>query len=279
MPELPEVETVCRAIEPSIVGRSIDNVKVFQKSLRIEIPKNFSKELKDKFISRVKRKAKYICIYVKDSSSEEEKFLVVVHLGMSGRLMIHPEAKSKRLKHDHVIFNLDNGSQMVLNDPRRFGLITLLEKDKMDDFKFFKKLGLEPLSKDFNKDVLYQILSKRKKSIKSTLMDSSLIAGVGNIYACEVLFEAKLHPEKLASELSKDNAADIYKAIVKILKAAIKAGGSTIKDYTSADGNFGYFQHKFAVYGKDGQDCICGEKIIRIKQNNRSSFLCPSCQK
>ncbi|MDD9898602.1 MAG: bifunctional DNA-formamidopyrimidine glycosylase/DNA-(apurinic or apyrimidinic site) lyase [Candidatus Melainabacteria bacterium] len=272
MPELPEVETVCRGIAPQIEGRSISRVKVNCKKLRIPIPKKFASILKGRKIIRVKRKAKYIVIEL------DSGYSLVIHLGMSGRLTIQQDYQPA--KHDHIVIELDNGSLIVFNDTRKFGLATVLHETEFDDFKFFKKLGIEPLSKELNTVQLFKILEKRKKNIKSVIMDSSIIVGVGNIYASESLFSAGIHPERLASEISKKESDRLFKAIVETLKRAIEAGGSTLKDYAKANGESGYFQHQFLVYDQQDQPCSkCKRAIQKIKQNGRATYFCGKCQK
>ena len=171
-------------------------------------------------------------------------------------------------------------SKVVLNDPRRFGLITALSPEDFANFSFFKKLGMEPLTKEFNPESLFKMCSGRSKNIKTTIMDSSLVVGVGNIYASESLFLARINPEMPAGKLTKSKAQKLYEAIVVTLKDAIKAGGSTLRDYAKADGNAGYFQHQFNVYDQAGQPCrVCGTHIKQIRQANRSTYFCPKCQK
>jgi formamidopyrimidine-DNA glycosylase len=174
---------------------------------------------------------------------------------------------------------LSNGKLLVYNDTRKFGIVTVLRESEIAEFKFFKKLGLEPLSKEFNAKALYEIFQARNKSVKSVIMDASIIVGVGNIYACESLFSAGISPLRIANQVTKNEAAKLYTAIVDTLERAIVAGGSTISDYAKADGEAGYFQHNFLVYDREGQPCKkCKGKILRIKQNGRSSYYCGKCQ-
>lgn len=273
MPELPEVETVVRGIAPLIEGRVIAKAQVFNSKLRIEIPEALAKQVKNQKIIKVSRKAKYILIEL-----EEGEFLII-HLGMSGRLRVYPNSENyKRAKHDHLVITL-NDSLMVFNDTRRFGLVTLLREDEFADFKFFKKLGLEPLSRKFNSVQLFKITQARNKSIKSVIMDSSIVVGVGNIYASESLFSAGIHPERIASDLSKKEATKLYKAIVDTLERAIEAGGSTLRDYAKPDGKAGYFQHQFLVYDRLDKPCAkCSKSISQIRQNGRSTYFCGHCQ-
>ncbi len=299
MPELPEVETVCRGIKPYLEGASIIDSKVFNHKLRIPIPKDFSKLIKGCRVLKVQRKAKYILIHLSHEvltsrpsgapqDDEAGSLIIVIHLGMSGRLKfsgseqeeIFYHQRKAHHKHDHALIQLSNGKFLIYNDPRKFGLVTVLDKDEFANFRFFKKLGIEPLSPELNPETLYKTLQRRNKSIKSVIMDSSLIVGVGNIYASESLFIAGIHPERIASTITKKEATKLHHAIVDTLERAIKAGGSTISDYAQADGSSGYFQHNFLVYGRIEKPCKkCRSKIQRIKQNGRSSYFCGKCQK
>ncbi len=281
MPELPEVETVCCGIRPHLEAASIVASKVLNPKLRIGIPVNFSKLINGKQILQVKRKAKYILIHLEDD------LVIIIHLGMSGRLTVSDDKaelnyyhKQKLYKkHDHVLIELSNGKLLVYNDTRKFGIVTVLNKKQFSEFKFFQKLGIEPLSKEFNAKALYEIFKARNKSVKSVIMDASIVVGVGNIYACESLFSAGISPLRMANKVTKQEAAKLYKTIVDTLERAIEAGGSTISDYAKADGEAGYFQHNFLVYDREEQPCKkCKTKILRIRQNGRSSYYCEKCQ-
>ena len=276
MPELPEVETVCRGLAQSLLGAKIFSAEAFAPKLRIEIPQNLNSKLKNKIINSINRKAKYILIDLED-------VVIIAHLGMSGRMTIQEQESFVRKKHDHIVIELKlkNGEEkyLVLNDPRRFGIFTLSSVEDIAKHKLFSKLGLEPFSEEFSWQALKKICEKRTKNIKATIMDSSLIVGVGNIYACECLFRAGIHPERSAESLTVKEIKKLYGEIIKTLKEAIAAGGSTLKDYSKANGESGYFQFNFKVYGKEAQPCpTCGAKILRIVQNNRSTFYCNKCQ-
>lgn len=280
MPELPEVQTVCDGIKNFVIGARIIKAKIINKKLRIEIPKTIEK-LSGAEILQVRRKAKYIIIELNN------KKLLVIHLGMSGRLKIdkntigdyyHNKLKSK--KHDHLKINLDNGYTLTYNDTRKFGLIDLIDSSQESSYKFFRHLGCEPLSENFTKQALEVICKTRTKNIKATIMDANLIVGVGNIYACESLFRAGIMPERPAKTLSSKELERLRQAIISTLESAIKAGGSTIQDYANPNGEAGYFQHSFSVYDRENQECkICKNKIIRIKDSGRSTYYCPKCQK
>ncbi len=288
MPELPEVETVCRGLEPRIKNHVIQEVVILNPKLRIPIPKELPSKLKNKKVLAVKRKAKYILIEL------EADLTCIIHLGMSGRVIVSKEEKPNRKtnqtfyyhdkelknKHDHLLIIMDDGSQIIYNDTRKFGLVIYTATSKLNQHKLFSKLGIEPFVPEFTAKKLHEIFSTRNKSIKSVLMDASLIVGIGNIYASEILFKAKVHPERIANDLTLAESKLIHKYTLKILEAAIEAGGSSLKDYRKADGELGYFQHSFSAYDRNGKPClVCSTEIETIKQNGRTSFFCSKCQK
>lgn len=289
MPELPEVETVCRGLMENIQGLKITKTEIFVRKLRDLIPDDLSLKASGTRIVEIKRKAKYILIYLEpvqkrgteaESKSKftSKKQTLIIHLGMSGRLTIQEQPYSRR-KHDHVIFYLSDKRLLVLNDPRRFGLLSISETDRLLEHKLFRKLGLEPLSKEFTLDELRKILTKKQKNIKQTIMDSSSIVGIGNIYASEALFRSRINPERMASNLSSSEAKSLHQQIIITLEDAIKAGGSTLKDFTKANGESGYFQYQFKVYAREGQPCcICAKPVRKINQGGRSTFFCEECQ-
>ena len=275
MPELPEVETVCRGIKPLLENQSIKKILCRVTKLRYLLPKNLNKKIANCKILKVQRKAKYIQIFLDNETQ------LIIHLGMTGKLLIKKNFTNKRInKHDHVIVELKNSQALVFNDVRKFGMLDLIDNSQEQNYKFFKDLGLEPLEKEFNFDNFKKIISHRNKSIKSTIMDSKLIVGVGNIYANESLFNAGIHPERISSDLKDHELELLRKEIIKILKKAIKKGGSTLNDFRNEENQKGYFQFDFRVYARDGFACkICKTEIQRIKQNGRSSFVCSTCQK
>lgn len=275
MPELPEVETVCRGIKPLLENQSIKKILCRVTKLRYLLPKNLNKKIANCKILKVQRKAKYIQIFLDNETQ------LIIHLGMTGKLLIKKNFTNKRIdKHDHVIVELKNSQALVFNDVRKFGMLDLIDNSQEQNYKFFKDLGLEPLEKEFNFDNFKKIISHRNKSIKSTIMDSKLIVGVGNIYANESLFNAGIHPERISSDLKEHELELLRKEIIKILKKAIKKGGSTLNDFRNEENQKGYFQFDFRVYARDGLACkICKTEIQRIKQNGRSSFVCSTCQK
>ncbi len=274
MPELPEVETVCRGLSKEILGNTFTMAANLRPNLRIPFPENFSSLIEGKKIKSIKRRSKYILINLDDSTT------MIVHLGMSGKLVIYNNFQNSRQKHDHAVFRFDNNKEMVFNDPRRFGLITISNTNSLEQNALIANLGPEPLEDGFNGDVLYDILQKKSSPIKTTIMDASILVGVGNIYACESLFRSKILPTRKANSLTKKECISLAENIKKVLSEAIDSGGSTLRDYIQSSGDSGYFQHKFLVYGKDGTSCsICKNKIERLKQSGRSTFYCPTCQK
>lgn len=273
MPELPEVETVCQNLSKKVLGKVISQAKLNVDKLRFPINKSITRSLKEANIVNVKRKAKYIVIELSNDNS------LVIHLGMSGRLTFGEGSLKEKHKHDHFIINFKDESELRFNDPRRFGMIDLIKTNEINDHKFFRSLGIEPLSKEFKTDYLYSLCKRRSKNIKSLLMDSSLIVGIGNIYASEILYEARVLPTRPSNKLKQRECEAICKSSKKILKKAIKAKGSTLRDYKQLDGEVGSFQKLFEVYARDQEPCnICGKTIQKITQNARSSYYCDKCQ-
>jgi formamidopyrimidine-DNA glycosylase len=288
MPELPEVETVCRGLSENILGLNVSSVEVYAEKLRDFIPADLNKKILNHTITKIERKAKYILLYLTPSMklqfNEGENVLgqqsqvLIIHLGMSGRLTIQEEVYERK-KHDHVILKL-NSLLLVFNDARRFGVITLTDLENLSQHKLFRKLGLEPLAREFTVAKLKALFKNRSKNIKNTLMDASLIVGIGNIYASEALFRSGIHPERTASSLTDKDIKKLYEQIIITLEDAIRAGGSTLKDFSKANGESGYFQYQFKVYGREGLPCFtCKTLIQRIVQGGRSSFFCSKCQK
>lgn len=283
MPELPEVETVRRGLAPVLVGRRIAEVRLRRKDLRIPFPPRFAKRLEGRRIERLDRRAKYLLAALDSGET------LVIHLGMSGQLTLEGGARARRYHereslgaHDHVLITLEGGRRLLFNDPRRFGLMTLVPTDRVESHKLFHRLGLEPLDGALTGAALQGLLAKRKTPLKAALIDQSVIAGVGNIYACEALHRARLSPKRLARTLKPASAARLAAAVREVLAEAVEAGGSTLRDYVRSDGSPGYFQHRFAVYDRTGERCPragCRGTIRRIVQSNRSTFYCPSCQR
>jgi formamidopyrimidine-DNA glycosylase len=276
MPELPEVETVCRGLAKALPGRVIARVQQNRADLRVPFPAALNKITRRR-VTNIGRRAKYILIHLDSGQT------LVLHLGMSGSLVLqggnkkyHPE------KHDHMLLTLDNGATVVLNDPRRFGLVELAATKDLDRHRFFAHLGPEPLEKKFTAAYLAEKMKTKKVAIKLAIMDQRVVVGVGNIYAAEALFDAGIDPRRAAGTLKPAEIKKLVAAIRQVLKRAIRAGGSSLRDYVQADGELGYFQHQFSVYDKIGQKCkgcACNIKktggVQRLIQGGRSTFYCP----
>jgi formamidopyrimidine-DNA glycosylase len=290
MPELPEVETVMTGLKPAFEGHRFTHVETRRKDLRIPFPKGFARRLGGRRVVRLWRRAKYIMADLDNGET------LVIHLGMSGSMAVYTTGESRKLgqfhyerapdgagngRHDHVIFDTDAPARIVFNDHRRFGLMTLIGTDDIAKHKLFRAVGVEPLSDDFDLAFLTKALTGKKTSIKAALLDQRLIAGLGNIYVCEALWRARVSPRRRASRVKPDEIATLVTAIKAVLREAIRAGGSSLRDHKRTDGELGYFQHHFAVY--DCANKLCSRKdggvIRRIVQTGRSSFYCPVCQK
>jgi formamidopyrimidine-DNA glycosylase len=288
MPELPEVETVRRGLAPAMEGARFAKVEVRDRRLRWPLPKDFAKKLEGQTVAGLGRRAKYL---LADLTSGD---VLMMHLGMSGSFRVGADAKpgvyyhekSKSTAHDHVVFHMSNGSLVTFNDPRRFGSMKLIKRAKIDDEPLLRSLGPEPLGNEFDAVMLAAACVGKKTSLKAALLDQRVVAGLGNIYVCEALFRAHLSPKRQASTIaSRDGkpnqrAVALVEAIKAVLKDAIEAGGSSLRDHRRTDGALGDFQHNFRVYDREGQPCPgCKGKIKRIVQTGRSTFYCPSCQK
>ncbi len=271
MPELPEVETSLRGIEPYIKGQKVIDVVVRQPRLRWPIPKALAKELANQTIEHLERRGKYIIMHTAVGS-------VILHLGMSGSLRILDKGTLAD-KHDHIDLVFSNSKLLRLRDPRRFGAVLWTRKDP-HKHKLINNLGPEPLSDAFDTDYLYALGKSRKVAIKTLIMNSQIVVGVGNIYASESLFLAGINPKRAANRISRQRYALLVSAIKQILQQAIKQGGTTLRDFTREDGKPGYFKQTLAVYGRTGETCnTCGSDIKQFTQAQRSTFYCPSCQK
>jgi len=280
MPELPEVETVRSGLAPVLEGNRIKRLIVRRKNLRFDFPDNFAKRLAGVQILKLSRRAKYL-LFELDSGAT-----LLSHLGMSGSFLAlaanETMPKDRKTKHDHVVFEMFDGASVIYNDPRRFGFMDLFATHEIDACKFLQHLGPEPVGNQLSAVDLKLVLSKRKAPIKTTLLDQKIIAGLGNIYVCEALFRANIHPAVRSCDLSLEQSQVLVEHIRQVIRQAIEAGGSSLNDFTNADGDLGYFQHSFDVYDQAGKQCKnidCTAKIERIVQGGRSSFYCPSCQK
>ncbi len=282
MPELPEVETVMRGLEPALKTARFERVQVRRDNLRFPLPENMASRLAGRQVEKLERRSKYILIHLDDG------FVLVLHLGMSGRISIeNAKHYGSPQKHDHVIFHMSNGQVISYNDARRFGSMTLLSGNELGVHEMFRNLGVEPLGGELDAALLSAIAARKNVDLKTLLMDQRVIAGLGNIYVCEALYRAGLSPRRKAVTLARKNGAPgvrsarLVDAIQTVLKEAINAGGSTLKDHRQTDGSLGYFQHSFAVYGREGALCSnpgCGAEIKRIRQAGRSTFYCGRCQ-
>jgi len=271
MPELPEVETTKRGLEPLIMGRSVLACVVRNSHLRWEIPENIGDLLLNAEITGITRRAKYLLI-------ETSNGYLLIHLGMSGCLRVVTQS-TPAMSHDHVDIVLNNGTLLRYRDPRRFGVILWAGEQPLTH-PLLQKLGPEPLDEAFSGDYLYARSRARKTTIKNLIMDSHMVVGVGNIYANEALFMSGIRPGIRAGALTRQRCETLVGAIKQVLQLAIAAGGSSLRDFTHADGNPGYFQQKLQVYGREGEACRkCGSLIKGKRIGQRSSFYCPACQR
>ncbi len=273
MPELPEVETVVRSLEP-IKNQTIIDANVYQYQLRVgsKIPANFCDDIKGTTITNIVRIAKYIVINLSNQKT------IIVHLGMSGNLLLKEQNFTPE-KHTHVLINLTNHT-LIYNDPRRFGLVDLIDTNSISDYFAKKSMGVDALADEFCPSYLKTKLQGRKTPIKIALLNQEVVAGLGNIYVCEALFMAKIHPSTPASSLKKKDLEKLVPIIKQVLQKSIQAGGTTLKDYKSSDGTPGYFVQELLVYGKENLPCpTCKHPIEKIILGGRSTFFCSKCQK
>lgn len=284
MPELPEVETVCRGLAAALEGRRLARVEVRRPDLRIPFPPGFAAALEGRRVARIRRRGKYFIWELDDGAA------LLGHLGMSGSMTIRAPGTNfpPPAPHDHVILVTDDGAQVSYHDPRRFGLLTLSTVAEVEDHPLLAAMGPEPLSDTFTPDVLAAALAGKQTPVKSALLDQAVVAGLGNIYVCEALFRARISPRRLAANVSRRKIEALVPAIKSVLTEAIASGGSSLRDYRQATGELGYFQHTFAVYDREGQPCPgcdCGaaegrgQGIQRIVQAGRSTFFCAKRQR
>jgi formamidopyrimidine-DNA glycosylase len=277
MPELPEVETVRRGLEGRILGARIERAEVRRSDLRIPVPRGFARRVEGRRVQSLGRRAKYLLLHLDDGQ------VLIVHLGMSGRLVVGEPGEVGALpKHAHVVLAFDNGRRVVFEDHRRFGLMTLAADSALEGHRLFRHLGPEPLGEAFDGPSLAGLLAGSRAPLKAALLDQTRIVGVGNIYASEALHRAGLSPKRVARTVAGTRAARLAMAVRETLADAIKAGGSSLRDYVQASGELGYFQHAWRVYDREGDKCPtsgCKGRIRRIVQSNRSTFYCPACQR
>ncbi len=294
MPELPEVETVRRGLEGVLVDARFERVEQRRPDLRFPFPERFAQRLTGQRIVSLARRAKYLLVHLEGGE------VLIMHLGMSGRFIIsRPGANAQKPgeflheagdqeRHDHVVFVMSNRATITYNDARRFGFMALADARTLESHKLMANLGVEPLSEDLSPEYLAARCGCKKTSLKAALLDQRIVAGLGNIYVCEALHRARLSPRGSAGKLTlrsgepSTGARRLVEQIKSVLEDAIEAGGSTLKDYHAPEGDLGYFQHSFAVYGREGLECLapgCEGTIRRIVQGGRSSFYCPRCQR
>jgi formamidopyrimidine-DNA glycosylase len=293
MPELPEVETVRRGLQPAMEGSKILKAEARRKDLRFPFQKDFIKRLEGQTVTGLGRRAKYL---MADLTSGD---VLLMHLGMSGSFRVvedesaktpgqfhHPRGEDRA--HDHVVFHMSSGSSVIFNDPRRFGYMKIIARRELEDEPLLKGLGPEPLGNEFDAAMLAHSCAGKKTSLKAALLDQRVVAGLGNIYVCEALFRSHLSPKRQASTLvdkkqqPTDHAKRLVTSIHAVLNQAIKAGGSSLRDHRQTSGELGYFQHSFQVYDREGEKCQtagCSGIVKRFTQNGRSTFWCPKCQK
>ncbi|MDJ0949817.1 MAG: bifunctional DNA-formamidopyrimidine glycosylase/DNA-(apurinic or apyrimidinic site) lyase [Alphaproteobacteria bacterium] len=274
MPELPEVETVCRGLAKVLEGRTLTRAEARRPDLRFPLPPDLAGRVEGHRVLRVDRRAKFILFHLEDGT------VVVAHLGMSGRMYVMNGSPPPPGLHDHVILATDDGTTVYFNDVRRFGLLDLTTEAELPNYRFFQDLGPEPLGNGFNGPALAARLKGKNTPIKAALLDQRVVAGLGNIYVCEALFRAGISPRRKARTVQGARAEKLAVAVRAVLTEAISAGGSSLRDYVQPTGELGYFQHRWAVYGREGEPCVqCGAPIRRLVQSGRSTFYCASCQR
>jgi formamidopyrimidine-DNA glycosylase len=273
MPELPEVETICRGLRPHIEGRRIIEVDVRERRLRRPVEERLSERLRGLGITGVGRRSKYILIHL------QQGLVWVFHLGMSGKL-IHVDPHTPRQKHDHIVVSLDSGQQLRYHDPRRFGLSLLVAEQELKELAELRRLGPDPFDAGFDGTYLHSIMRKSERRIRDLLLDQQVVAGIGNIYANEILNRVGVRPTTRAHRLTREQADRMARAAREVLKEAIRWCGTSFSDYRDADDRFGAFQSHLRVYDRDGESCRrCPSVIKRVALGNRGAFYCPSCQK
>lgn len=294
MPELPEVETVRRGLEPAMLGERFARVELRRPDLRFPLPEDFVGKVSGRRVEALSRRAKYLIADLDDGQA------LIMHLGMSGRFVVEAPGTppvepgayyneiGRHLVHDHVVFEMGSGARITYNDVRRFGFMDLLPRNALETSRHFAGMGIEPLGNALSGETLAQLFAGKIAPLKAALLDQRLVAGLGNIYVCEALFRARLHPEAEAGSIAtptgrpRPAAHELARIIREVLEEAVAAGGSTLRDFAHADGSLGYFQHRFKVYDREGEPCVtpgCGKLVKRLVQSGRSTFYCESCQK
>lgn len=283
MPELPEVETVRLGLIPAMQGARFERVEQRRPDLRFPLPEDFAARLTGRSVTALGRRAKYLIADLDDGQA------LVMHLGMSGSFRVEDAApgafrhpRSTIAAHDHIVFHFSNGKSVTYNDPRRFGFMLLMARAELAAHSLFKNIGIEPLGNELSGARLLALFKGKAAPLKAALLDQSLIAGLGNIYVCEALHRAGLSPRRAAGKLTQVRADRLADVIGGVLREALAAGGSTLNDFSHADGSLGYFQHRFKVYGREGAACPaadCAGQVQRLVQSGRSTFFCRACQK
>jgi formamidopyrimidine-DNA glycosylase len=293
MPELPEVETVRRGLQPAMEGARFIKVELRRRDLRWPLPKDFAPRLQGKAVTGLGRRAKYL---LADLSSGE---VLLMHLGMSGSFHVFAERgatalgryyheRAQHAAHDHVVFHMSSGAIVTFNDPRRFGFMKLVRRDRLDAEPLLRRLGPEPLGNAFDAAMLARACAGKRTTLKAALSDQRVVAGLGNIYVCEALYRAHLSPKRIAATIAdrtdkpNERAERLVEGIRAVLNEAISDGGASLRDHRLTDGDLGMFQHRFRVYDREGEKCRtagCRGTVKRIVQNGRSTFYCPVCQK
>ena len=277
MPELPEIETVKLGLEKTVLGSVIVSTKIFRRDLRFPIEERFEKSILNKRVLGVGRRSKYILLFLNNETT------LVLHLGMSGKInvKIENEIYYPAKKHDHLILSFDNGFILIYNDPRRFGFVEIIEGN-YNNYRRFKHIGIEPLLKQFDGKYMWARIKNSTRTLKNILMDQKMVAGLGNIYVSEALWDSKIIPTRVGQNMSLGDCKKLVRSIKEVLSKAINFGGTTLKDYRQVGGEVGYFQNKLQVYGKAGQKCCrqkCQGTIKRAILNGRSTYYCDFCQK
>ncbi len=276
MPELPEVETVKSGLAPVLVGNRLLRITPRRSDLRRPLPYDFGQKLTNKLVLSITRRGKFLLVLLEDNT------VWLSHLGMSGRFKIYEGEPPPEETHDHITFETDAGATVRYNDPRRFGFMDLMTTEDLNTYPVLMSMGPEPLESAFSPETLRDSLKGRSTPIKTALLDQKTVAGIGNIYACEALHQAGISPKRLARSIQGGRASKLHQAIVDVLLQAIEAGGSSLRDYRQPDGELGYFQQKFLVYGRTGLDCLrcgAGYQVRRALQSGRSTFYCSNCQR
>jgi formamidopyrimidine-DNA glycosylase len=273
MPELPEVQTVLTTLQPRLLGLRIERVDVFlEKIIKSPEPLEFAALLRGRFITGLSRRGKYLLLDL------DGGYLLAVHLRMTGAL-VYSSPERPRNKHVHLVFCLNNGDELRFQDMRQFGTMNLMPAASFEKFCFQKDLGPDALDPSLTGDRFEKRLHARRGQIKKLLLDQSLVAGIGNIYANEILWRARIHPERTAGSLVPEDMVRLYRSMRSVLQEAVAGRGTTLRDYVDGEGNPGSFQLQLVVHGRDGEPCpTCGQEIIRLKTGGRSSFVCPGCQ-